>query len=275
VDLVERNTWRQLLVPVIVTILLAILVSRLPQLVSESKVNNNTQSSLSNTIGMDMVLVPAGRFLMGSELQRGVVSQASEMPARQVKVRSFYLSNYEVTQAQWTTVMGYNPSLYKHPSKPVDQVSWLEVQEFIKKLNTLEGVSDYRLPSEAEWEYAARAGSSSLYSFGDDAADLTNYAWYGHVENVGTRPIGQRRPNAWGLYDMHGNVWEWVSDCWHDDYINAPTTGESWKGDDCSSRVLRGGGWNSEAPYLRSSARGSYQVDLNDVSNGFRLAKSP
>ncbi|TPW13106.1 MAG: serine/threonine kinase, partial [Halothiobacillaceae bacterium] len=120
-------------------------------------------------------------------------------------------------------------------------------------------------------------GGTGDYGFGSDATLLPQYAWYGQRGNVGTRPVGQqRRANAWGLYDMHGNVWEWVEDCWHANYEGAPRDGRAWIAEGgCKERVLRGGGWSSAAPYLRSSVRGSYAYDLDDVSNGFRLAKTP
>jgi formylglycine-generating enzyme required for sulfatase activity len=197
------------------------------------------------------------------------------MPVRQVKIASFYLGKYEVTQAEWVEVMGANPSLYKDPRRPVDQVTWTDVHEFIQRLNQRENTDKYRLPSEAEWEYAARAGSDGPYGFEGDSRQLPKFAWFGKQGNVGTRPVGRRLANPWGLYDMHGNVWEWVEDCWHDNYEGAPSNGDPWiaKGN-CTVRVLKGGGWNSEAFYVRSRTRGSYGHDLNDVSNGFRLAKN-
>ena len=226
---------------------------------------------VTNTIGLKLVAIEPGRFEMG-DAQSGV---ASESPVRQVKVAPFYIGQYEVTQAEWVAVMGKNPSQFKDPRKPVDQVTWTEVQEFIQRLNQKEQTDKYRLPTEAEWEYAARAGGSGAYGFEAEDEDLSKYAWFGHVGNVGTRPVGKRQPNAWGLYDMYGNVWEWVEDCWHDDYQGAPTDAEAWiEEGNCGVRVLRGGGWNSERFYVRSQVRGSYPFDLNDVSNGFRLAKS-
>ena len=233
-----------------------------------SSVADNT---IVNSIGTTLVAIEPGRFDMGGD-KTGV---ASEAPMRQVKVAPFYLGKYEVTQAEWVAVMGSNPSQYKDPRKPVDQVTWIEVQEFIQRLNQKEQTTKYRLPTEAEWEYAARAGADAPYGFAGGEDMLSQYAWYGHGGNVGTRPVGQRKPNVWGLHDMHGNVWEWVEDCWHDNYQGAPSEGGAWiKDGNCAIRVLRGGGWNSEAFYVRSRVRGSYAYDLNDVSNGFRLAKS-
>jgi formylglycine-generating enzyme required for sulfatase activity len=139
----------------------------------------------------------------------------------------------------------------------------------------MEATAKYRLPTEAEWEYAARAGVSTAYPFGEAAQRLADAAWFGQVGNVGARPVGQRSPNAFGLYDMLGNVWEWVQDCWNPDYSGAPEDGRAWLSGDCGTRVLRGGGWDSQAPYVRFAVRGSYPADFADLSNGFRLARSP
>ena len=165
--------------------------------------------TVRNSIGMEFVLIPAGTFQMGSN-----DGDSDEKPVHTVRLsRPFYLGKYEVTQAQWEAVMGNNPSQFKGDSnRPVEQVSWDDVQEFIRRLNTKESGARYRLPTEAEWEYAARAGSTTAYSFGDGVGQLGQYAWYdGNAGNT-THPVGQLQPNAWGLYDMHGNVWEWVQD---------------------------------------------------------------
>lgn len=224
--------------------------------------------------GMAMVLLPGGRFVMGrsADNQPG---GADELPARAVEVAPFYIGKYEVTQAQWAAVMDFNPSRYKDPRRPVDQVTWLQAQEFIQKLNKLEKTTKYRLPTEAEWEYAARAGTTSAYFFGDNARDLSRYAWFGAENDVGTAPVGKKQPNPWGLYDIYGNVWEWVEDCAHPDYQGAPTDARPRPGGDCALRVVRGGGWNSPADYARSAVRGNSVPDLNDSGTGFRLARWP
>ena len=272
VESVKVNPWQQLGLPVGLVLIVALLISQISLQSESGKAPPVVQNEITNSIGMTLVEIEPGRFTMGGE-DSGV---SSEVPVRQVKVAPFYMGKYEVTQAQWLAVMGKNPSEYKDPRRPVDQVTWIEVQEFIQRLNQMEKTDKYRLPSEAEWEYAARAGQDGPYGFDGGEDSLAKYAWYGHEGNVGTRPVGQRRANAWGLYDMHGNVWEWVEDCWHDDYTDAPTDSKPWlaKGD-CATRVLKGGGWNSDAFYVRSRVRGSYGYDLNDVGNGFRLAKSP
>ena len=125
---------------------------------------------------------------------------------------SFYLGKSSVTQKQWKKIMGKNPSHFKGEDRPVEMVSWKEVQKFVTKLNEKEGTDKYRLPSEAEWEYACRAGTQTRYYFGDDESKLNEYAWYAENSGSQTHSIGQKKPNSWGLYDMHGNVWEWVQD---------------------------------------------------------------
>ncbi len=217
---------------------------------------------VTNSVGMQLVKIPAGRFVMGEDtLGRG--------PQREVRVASYYMAVHEVTQAQWMAVMGDNPSEFKDSRRPVEQVTWLAVQAFLEELNRLEGTSKYRLPTEAEWEYAARAGSETRYFFGEQPSALRRFAWFG-LGN-GSRPVGSKQPNPWGLYDIYGNVWEWVQECWHDNYDGAPTDSRLWGGGDCSHRVLRGGGWNVGAEYLGSTVRGSYPVNGEDMNNGFRV----
>lgn len=266
---VKQNPWMQLGIPVGIVLSFAVVLSQI-SFEGFSTSQLDSQEVIENSIGMALVAIEPGRFEMG-DAESGVTS---ESPVRQVKVAPFYMGKYEVTQAEWVAVMGGNPSQYKDPRKPVDQVTWTEIQEFIQRLNQKEQTDKYRLPTEAEWEYAARAGSDGPYGFEGGDERLSEYAWFGHGGNVGTRPVGKRKPNAWGLFDMYGNVWEWVEDCWHDDYQGAPADSTAWlKDGDCGVRVLRGGGWNSESFYVRSQVRGSYPFDLNDVSNGFRLAK--
>lgn len=232
------------------------------------------EAVVPNSIGMEMVPIPGGNFVMGRASSDGQ-GGAGELPARSVMILPFLMSKQEVTQVQWVAVMGYNPSRYKDPRRPVDQVNWLQVQEFIQRLNRKENTNKYRLPSEAEWEYAARAGSAGVYWFGDGVDALPQYAWFGGQGDAGTAPAGKKKPNPWGLYDIYGNVWEWVADCWHPDYTGAPPDGRVWQGGDCSARVVRGGGWDSPAASLRSSARGSQGVDMNDSATGVRLARFP
>jgi len=150
-------------------------------------------------------------------------------------------------------------------------VSWDDVQEFIKKLNAKEGTNKYRLPSEAEWEYACRAGTTTRYSFGDSDSMLGEYAWYTDNSGSKTNQVGQKKPNPWGLYDMHGNVWEWVQDAGHSDYNGAPTDGSAWE-ESGSYRVFRGCGWGSPAGYCRSAVR-CYDARGRSNNLGFRLVR--
>jgi formylglycine-generating enzyme required for sulfatase activity len=237
----------------------------------------SNKTTFTNTIGMEFVLIPAGEFDMGSPSdEEGRYS--GEGPVHQVTIKNpFYIGKYEVTQEQWRAIMGDNLSWFTGSDNlPVDRVSWRDVQEFIAKLNDKEGVAKYRLPSEAEWEYACRAGTSTRYSFGDDESGLGDYAWYCDNSHYKTHPVGQKRANPWGLYDMHGNIWEWVQDCLHDRYSGAPTDGSAWVGD-CKFigywRHLRGGGWGSDARLCRSAFRNAYDMRVRDCGMGFRLLR--
>lgn len=270
----ERNQSWLLVVPVLAVVLLAAGIAWWLSATREhgqEKTGAAAMETFTNSIGMEFVAIPGGRFTMGGEPGS---SPANELPPHTVQVAPFYLGKYEVTQAQFEAVMGYNPSAFINPQRPVDQVTWLEVQSFVEALNRAESTPRYRLPSEAEWEYAARAGSDTPWFFGADSTPLNRFAWYGKGGDVGTRPVGRAAANPWGLYDIYGNVWEWVQDCWHDSYAAAPAQGGVWSGGDCGSRMLRGGGWNSPAEFARSAVRGSYAPHLNDAANGFRLARS-
>ena len=195
-----------------------------------------------------------------------------EKPPHQVKVNSFAIGKYPVTQAQYEAVMGINPSHFKNnPQNPVEKVSWDDAQAFCQKLSQITGKT-YRLPTEAEWEYACRAGTTTRYYFGDDANQLGDYAWYSANSQSKTHPVGQKKPNAWGLYDMIGNVWEWCEDDWHSTYENAPRDGSAWLIKDDRSQILRGGSWSFNPNYCRSAYRGfNYRRDYNNLILGFRV----
>ena len=221
-----------------------------------------------NGIGMMFTFIPAGAFYMGSE------EDAWAKPMHKVTITNpFYLGIYPVTQREWNAVMSDNPSRFKGDNLPVEYVSWREVQEFIRKLNAKEGTGKYRLPSEAEWEYACRAGTTTRYSFGDSESKLGEYAWFKEISGDKTHPVGQKKPNSWGLYDMHGNVWEWVQDTWHDSYDGAPTDGSAWEGFD-SYRVIRGGNWDNVARNCSSASRTYDDPDRRNSDLGFRLMRS-
>jgi len=240
--------------------------------------------TITNTIGMKLVLIPKGTFQMGSPIEeegRGIDEEQHQVTIS----KDYYLGVTEVTQGQYEKVMGTNPSHFqtrvirKSDSSmyPVESVSWDDAVEFCKRLSDLPEETKagrvYRLPTEAEREYACRAGSKTAYSFGASAKSLGNYAWFGENSNFQTHPVSEKKPNAWGLYDMHGNVWEWCSD-WYGDYpkgaANDPTGPR-----EASIRVRRGGSWDFEAAHCRSALRDWYDPSYRRSDLGFRLALSP
>jgi formylglycine-generating enzyme required for sulfatase activity len=243
----------------------------LPQTQPETAPGNKTSftENLAKGVTLEMVSLPAGKFLMGSS------ESDYEKPPHQVKVNSFAIGKYPITQAQYQAVMGNNPSYFKNnPQNPVEQVSWDGAQAFCQKLSLITGKT-YRLPTEAEWEYACRAGTTTRYYFGDDANQLGDYAWGSENSNDTTHPVGQKKPNAWGLYDMSGNVWEWCEDDWHDSYAGAPDDGTAWIDNDNRSqsrKCLRGGSWDFNPNYCRSAIRGWVDPVIHYVSYGFRVA---
>ena len=252
----------------------------------------------------EMVSIPGGSFRMGDLSGEG---DDDELPVHRVTVKPFRLGKYEVTFAQWDACVadggcnGYSPhdgryytdddfgidkpyygESWGRGNRPVFNVSWDDVQSFIAWLNGRTG-GNYRLPSEAEWEYAARAGSTTLYSWGDDIGsnrancmndDEEDSSGCGDSYGV-TAPVGSFPPNAWGLHDMHGNVYEWVQDCWNDSYAGAPTDGSAWESGDCDAPVIRGGFWSNKASALHSSHRAyGFRTHRSSLfSGGFRLAQ--
>lgn len=235
---------------------------------------NTTSNPLDlyqNSIGMTFVLIPQGSFQIGSN-----DGADNEKPVHVVAIRqSFYLGQCQVTQAQWEAIIGSNPSQSKGDDLPVTHVFWHDVQTFIEKLNAREETSIYRLPTEAEWEYAARAGTTTTYSFGDDPAQLAQYVWYSGNSYNRIHTVGQLIANPCGLYDMHGNVWEWVQDCWHDDYRGAPADGSAWHTEAYLLRVVRGGSFRNPPGDLRSAFRGCYVPELRFANLGFRCVRVP
>ncbi|MDR2801305.1 MAG: formylglycine-generating enzyme family protein [Desulfovibrio sp.] len=208
---------------------------------------------LKNSIGMEFVLIPAGSFQMGSDVLD------DERPIHEVSIsRAFYLGKYEVTQGQWMQIMGENPSWFRGENLPVEQVFWGEAQEFIRRLNLKEGRNGYRLPTEAEWEYAARAGSDA----GSSAKDaLRQVAWYAENSGSATHPVGQKKPNAWGLYDMPGNVNEWVADWFSGSYYAQSPAKDPAGPSSGALRVRRGGSWSDEAANCRLARRAFDEPD--------------
>jgi len=240
--------------------------------VKEGEAEITDGNTITNTIGMEFVLIPAGKFDMGSPSDEED-RWSAEGPVHHVNIgKAFYMGRYEVTQKQWRAIMGDNPSYFKGDNLPVEQVSWYDAQEFIRKLNEKESTDKYRLPSEAEWEYACRAGTITKYSFGDSESNLGDYAWYDDNSDLKTHPVGQKKPNPWGLYDLYGNVREWVQDTLSD-YNGAPTDGSAWESGDGTYRVSRGGGCNYGAGACRSAFR-NFEGSNRSLSNlGFRLLK--
>jgi formylglycine-generating enzyme required for sulfatase activity len=203
-------------------------------------------ANLTNSVGIEFVWIPPGSFMMGSE------TYLNEKPAHEVTIKEgFYMGKYVVTQEQWEAVMGNNPSFFKGKNLPVDKVTWDDCIAFIARLNAQKDEYTYRLPSEAEWEYAARAGTTGEY-----AGYLDEIAWYWKHLGGRSHPVGCKKPNAFGLYDMYGNVWEWCQDWYHDSYAGAPTDGSAWlTGGEQKYHVVRGGSFKHDPIFCRSAIR--------------------
>ena len=241
-----------------------------------------TPKEITNSIGMKLVLIPKGTFMMGSpETEKG--RQENETQHEVTISKDYYLGVYEVTQAQYEKVMGKNPSHFQgaivgneNADLPVENVSWDDAVEFCKKLSDLPEEKKagrvYRLPTEAQWENACRAGSKTAYLFDDEEGLLPEYGWFNRNSSNRTHTVGLLEPNAWGLYDMHGNVWEWCSD-WYGEYpkgaVRNPTDPKVG-----SDRVCRGGSWDFEAANCRSAFRNWNYPSLRLDYYGLRVALS-
>jgi len=235
--------------------------------------SRNLPDTTMNSIGMELVLIPSGSFRMGGD-KRLEQAEDHETPRHMVKIsEAFFMGKYEVTQRQWSEIMNNNPSEFLDSTRPVERVSWNDVQVFIRKLNTKEETNKYRLPTEAEWEYSARAGSESAYTFGPDTNLLSQYAWYGKNSGGRTHAVGQLNPNAWGLYDMHGNVHEWCQD-WFDRkyYSQSPSNTPSGPSTGLA-KALRGGDWGSQDWYCRCASRSLSSPDRRSNRVGLRLIR--
>jgi eukaryotic-like serine/threonine-protein kinase len=242
--------------------------------------------SLSNHVELTMVKIPAGKFLMGS-LDSEQYRDEYESPQHQVNVSEFYLGRTLVTQSQWTAIMGKNPSHFKGNDKlPVEQVSWLDAMNFCQKLSQTTGRT-YRLPSEAEWEYACRAGTTTPFAFGETITPAVinyngNYLYGAEAKGESrgkTTPIGTFPPNLFGLYDLHGNLWEWCLDEWVNNYNGASTDGSA-RGDISlrdknKNRLLRGGSWFNNASSCRSANRNYNAASYSNDIIGFRVVCEP
>ena len=254
----------------------ALSISRIRALIGGANYPFSASYFHAGPIDSVMALVAGGPFIMGCTSEQGSDCWPAGRPPHSVTVSDFYIGKYEVTQKEWREVMGKDPSSFKNCDNcPVENVSWDDIQEFLVKLNKKTG-DTYRLPTEAEWEYAARGGAlSEGYKYsGSNSEDEVSW----HYGNSGkkTHPVGQKRPNELGLYDMTGNVWEWCADDWHDSYTGAPSTGQVWiDSPRVKERVNRGGSWDTRSPqYLRLPTR-NHNMSSNRASGlGFRLALS-
>jgi formylglycine-generating enzyme required for sulfatase activity len=241
------------------------------------------QEKLLKTFREEFVPITPGKDGFPKEFRMG---SDAELPVHAVTFAyDFHVARYEVPQNLWESVMGKNPSRWKGPRNSVEMLSFDEAVDFCRKVTGLlreakliDADQAVRLPSEAEWEYAARAGTTTRYSFGDDAKDLDAHAWHTGNAAGNDPPVGAKKPNPWKLYDVHGYLWEWCADPWHDTYEGAPADGSAWSaGGDATRRVLRGGSWKDQAERLTSSFRRAAAGALRDDAVGLRcvLAKSP
>ena len=227
-----------------------------------------------SSIVKDRPVVQRLRRIEAGSFRRGSPRYPDESPQRKVEIsRPFWLFDTPCTQALWEAVMGENPSHFSAPDRPVERVSWDRVQEFLKRINAQVRGLELRLPSEAEWEYACRAGTISSFSWGDEDPTSEQAAFRADQ----TSEVRSHPPNPWGLYDMHGNVREWCSDHWHKSYDGAPSDGRIWVDENAgprAQRVIRGGCWLSQANHLRSAYRDMRAQDFSDDTLGFRCAQS-
>jgi formylglycine-generating enzyme required for sulfatase activity len=235
---------------------------------------------LPRVIELEMIAIPGGNFLMGSpdsEARRST----TESPQHQVTLAGFWMGKYPVTQAQYQAIMGNNPSYFKGDNRPVENVSWHEAMEFCDFLSQKLG-QHYTLPSEAQWEYACRAGTTTPFYFGDTLTTNIanydgNYTYANGLKGIyreKTTEVGSFPPNGFGLYDMHGNVWEWCLDHFHDSYNGAPSDGSAWvTGGNSDLRILRGGSWFCIPRLCRCAYRFSNSPDYRSSRNGFRVVR--
>ncbi len=229
---------------------------------------------LSEAVSIKFVRIPKGTFLMGSDsTEEG--RQKDEGPVHEVTIsRDYYIGQFEVTQLQWKTIMEENPSVFhSYPESddhPVERVTWEDIQIFITKLNAF-NIGRFRLPTEAEWEYACRAGTQTRYAFGDAPKywELIQYAWFNSRSEGRSWPLGTKRSNPWGIYDMHGSVWEWCAD-WYGPYGEDPEIDPTGPKEG-ENKIIRGGSWFNEPEALRSANRHRQLPDSKHTNNGFRL----
>ena len=235
------------------------------------KVEVNSGKFTVNGVSFEMVRVEGGTFRMGATSEQKDEAWDREKPVHSVTLSGYYIGKTEVTQVLWEAVMGINPSRFKGDYLPVENVSWDDCQEFIRKLNSMTG-QNFRLPTEAEWEFACRGGNNSRGYKYSGSNNLGSVAWYDGNSGNKTHPVGTKAPNELGIYDMSGNVWEWCAD-WYGDYSSGAQTNPTgpYGG---SNRVYRGGSWNYDVGRCRSSNRDFYYPWIRDIILGLRLALS-
>lgn len=241
---------------------------------SVDKHKQNMTFDLGSGIILEMNYIPAGTFLMGS----GNVEH--ESPVTQTDISAFWMGKYVITQKQWQTVaqtfewkdrvLPADPAFFKGEQHPVEQINWYEAVEFCDRLNQRFG-KNFRLPCEAEWEYACRAGTTTRFFFGDDKTDLNDYAWFNDNSLHRTHPIGQKLPNPWGLYDIIGNTWEWCEDRWRQTYDQALPEADLLKNSIHESRLLRGASWNAFPGACTPTARNRILPDYRAFYYGLRV----
>ncbi len=236
----------------------------------EEQRKKEEEAKRSSALNIEMVYVAGGTFMMGASLY-DPGAYGDERPAHSVTLSGYYIGRYEVTQKQWVRIMGSNPSRWKGDNLPVENVSWEDIQEFLRKLNARTG-KNYRLPTEAEWEFAARGGNSSCGYKYSGSDNIGNVAWYKDNSGSKTHPVGTQSPNELGIYDMAGNVYEWCQD-WYDGYSSAAQTNPTGPSSG-ALRVLRGGSCFNYAKYCRVSSRYDYAPGSRFINCGFRLATS-
>lgn len=261
----------------------AVLVCMMVALASTSCQHRSTETSEAPAVAKDcencpeMVRIPGGRFQMGAETGDG---NPDELPAHEVRVRPFSMSRYEISFDDWDACIhaGACAEIWDQDwgrgRQPLINVGWDEAQTYVRWLSSKTGKS-YRLASEAEWEYAARAGSTTPYPWGEEVVPGLAICW----SHCGTdadqpAPVGSTRPNAFGLYDMHGNVWEWVQDCSNPNYEGAPSDGSAWEEGDCRSRMTRGGGWRNPSSDMRSTIRSAQPSNIHFTILGLRVVRA-
>ena len=259
---------------------LPLMLTLLCYAVCSGETGPSSLKEITTESGVEMVLLPGGAFIMGDE--NGDVDETPH----EVTVGPFAIDKFEVTQEEYERVMGKNPSKVKGRKNPVEQVRWSDAVRYCNERSRLEGLepaydletwtcrfdaNGYRLPTEAEWEYAARAGTTTAYSFGDPEAKLPQHAWFEANAQGKPRPVGQRRPNAWGLYDMHGNIWEWCNDFYKVDYYLESPQRDPKGPESGKTKVLRGGCWNSNPGACRSAYRYNENPAYTDACFGYDI----